>query len=115
MEALHGWILKFREYRKIIRTSVETFSDWLANGIPPWAAYHAFMYDRLIALDKQPGVHLVGVGETKRRLFDNCMLRFMVPEATSMFQDDQICAGLRAGIDVAVHRVQVIWYTESIA
>ena len=107
--------MKFGGNSKRLFTSVEIFIDWIANEIPPWAAYHAFMYDRLIALDKQPGVHLVGVGETKRRLFDNCMLRFMVPEATSMFQDDQICAGLRAGIDVAVHRVQVIWYTESIA
>ena len=61
-EAIQGWILKSREYTKILRTSVENVSDWIANGIPPWATYHAFMSGRLIALYKQPGVHTVGVG-----------------------------------------------------
>ena len=53
----------------MLSTSVETFVDWLSNGSPPWAAYCAFMSGRLIALDKQPDVRPVGVGETWRRLF----------------------------------------------
>ena len=61
-EALHGWLLKVREDRKRIRTSVENFVDWLANGIPPWAAYCVFKFGHLIALDKQTGVRLVGFG-----------------------------------------------------
>ena len=61
-EALHGWLLKVREDRKRIRTSVENFVDWLANGISPWAAYCVFKFGHLIALDKQTGVRLVGFG-----------------------------------------------------
>ena len=72
-EVLQGWLLKSREDIKRICTSVESFSDWLANGIPPWVAYHVFMSGRLIALYKQPGVHTVGVGETWRYLFANCV------------------------------------------
>ena len=53
---------KFGEDRKIVRTSVETFVDWLANGSPPWAAYCAFTSGCLIALEKKPGVRPVGVG-----------------------------------------------------
>ena len=34
-EALQGWLLKFGEDSKILRTSVETLIDWLANGSPP--------------------------------------------------------------------------------
>ena len=41
-KSLQGWILKFGEDSKILRTSVETFFDRLANWIPPWAAYRAF-------------------------------------------------------------------------
>ena len=63
-EALQGWLLKFGEDSIILRTSVETFVDWLANGGLLWAAYHAFMSVRLIELDKKPGVRPVGVGET---------------------------------------------------
>ena len=65
-EALQGWLLKSREYTKRLRTSVENFSDWISNGIPPWATYHAFMSGRLIALYKHPGVHTVGVGKMWR-------------------------------------------------
>ena len=46
----------------ILRTSVETSVDWLANVSLPWADYPAFMSGRLIAIDKHPGVRLVGVG-----------------------------------------------------
>ena len=78
-EALQGWLLKFGEVSTRLHTSVETFVDWLANSSPPWAAYRAFISDRLIALDKQPGVHPVGVGETLRHIFANIVLNVKGP------------------------------------
>ena len=60
-EALQGWLLKFEEDITRLHTRVVTFIDWLANASPPWAAYGAFMSGQLNALDKQPGVHPVGV------------------------------------------------------
>ena len=70
-EALQGWFLKFGEDITVLRTSMKPFVDWLANRSPPWAAYCVFMSVHLIALDKQPGVHPLGVEETVRRLFAN--------------------------------------------
>ena len=61
-EALQVWLLKFGEGSTRLITSMETYLDWLANGSPPWAAYHTFMSGRLISLDKQPGVQTVGIG-----------------------------------------------------
>ena len=75
----------------------------------PWAAYCTFISGRLTALDKQPGVCLVGVGEMWRHMFDNIVLKVTGPEATMAYQDDQMCAGLRAGIDGAIHEVQGLW------
>ena len=63
-EALQGWLNKFGEESTRLRTSVENFVGWLANGSPPWAAYLAFMPGRLISLDKQPDIRPLGVGET---------------------------------------------------
>ena len=83
--------------------------DWLANGRLPWAAYHTFMSVHLIALDKQPGVWSVVVGETWRSLFAKIVLRVTGPEATMSCQDEQLCAGLKAVIDGAVHVVQALW------
>ena len=64
LEALHGWILKSGKDRKILYSSVENCVIWIENKSPPWAAYHAFISDHLIALDKNPGACPVRVGET---------------------------------------------------
>ena len=89
-----------------------SFIEWIANRSLTWTAYRAFMSGRMIALDKQPGVRLIGVGETRKKLFAKCMLRSTGPKTTSACQDDQICARLKAGIDGTAHRVQAIWYTK---
>ena len=61
---------------------METFVDWLANGILPWAAYRAFMSGHLIALDKQAGLRPVGIGETWRHIFAKIILKVTGPEST---------------------------------
>ena len=57
-----------------MRLTVEEFTKWLANKRPPWAAYRALMGGWMISLDKQPGVHMVGVGDTWLRLMSKCIL-----------------------------------------
>ena len=112
-EELQGWLLQFGEDSTRLRTSVETSVYWLANCIPPWAAYCEFMSVRLIALDKQPGVRPVGVGETWWSIFANIVLKITGPEATMACQDDQMCAGIRVVIDGVIHRVQALWDKKS--
>ena len=102
-------LLKFGENSTRLCTNVETFFSWLANGSLPCAAYRAFMSGCLIALDKQPGVCLVGVGKTWRHLFAKIVLKVTGPEAIMTCQDDQLCAGLKAGIYGAIHGVQALW------
>ena len=108
MESLKIWLLKFGYNSTRLRTTVETFVYWLANGTPPWMAYHAFMYGRLIMLDKHPGVRPVGLGETWWRLFTKIVLKVTRPESTMAFQYYHLCARLKAVIDGAIHRVQAI-------
>ena len=88
---------------------MENFVDWLANGSPTWEVYCEFMSCWLIALEKQPGVHPVGVGEMWRHLFVKILLKVTGSEATMECQYDQLCAGLKAGIDGAIHGVQALW------
>ena len=80
--------------------------EWLTNGIPPWEAYRSFMLGRLIALDKHPGVPPVEVEEMWPRLFSKILLKVTGPEATMAFQDDNIFAVIKAGIEGVIHRVQ---------
>ena len=61
---LQHWLLWFGAASAELRRIVRDFFEWLGNRRPPWAAYRALMYGRLIVLDKQPGIRPVGVGET---------------------------------------------------
>ena len=48
--SLQHWLLRFRAASREIRLIVEEFGEWICNGRPPWAAYHAMMSGRLISL-----------------------------------------------------------------
>ena len=54
-------------------------------------------------------MHPVEVGETWRRIFSKIMLKITGPEATMACQHDQLCAGIKEGINGAFHGVQDIW------
>ena len=88
---------------------VGDFTEWLSNWQPPWAAYHTIMSGRLIALDKQPGIRPVGVGETCRRLMAKCLLRVTGQEVKAACGTDELAGGVEAGIEDGIHAMRVLW------
>ena len=107
--ALQSWLLRFGKESCGLREAIASFTRWMANDSPPWAAYRAFMSNRLIALDKCPGVRPVGVGEVWRRLFAKCVIKVAGGQAKDACGTSQLCAGLEAGIEGAVHAVKALW------
>ena len=91
-----------------LKEALAQFARWLANGSSPWAAYRAFMSNRLCGLDKCPGVRPLGIGEVYRRLWE-CILDVAGHEAKTACGKDQLCAGLEGGIDGAVHAMSSLW------
>ena len=71
---LSNWLLRFGVESENLRLELAKWTEWLANGSPPWAVYWALMMCRLVALDKQPGTRPVGIGEIWRRLMAKAML-----------------------------------------
>ena len=71
------------------------------------------MSGHIISLNKQPGVRPFGIGEMWCRLFAKCVLKVTGFELTHACTDGQLCAGSKAEIDRAVHRVQSIWEANS--
>ena len=67
------------------------------------------MSGRLIALDKQPGIRLVGLGETWRRRMARCLLRVAGQEAKAACGTTQLTGGMKAGIEGAIHVMRVLW------
>ena len=62
--SLQHWLLRFGAASGELRLIVAEVGEWLNNGRPPWSAYRALMYGRLIALGKSPGIRPVGICET---------------------------------------------------
>ena len=67
------------------------------------------MSGRMIALDKQPGIRPVGVGETWHRLMAKCLMKVAGPEDKSACGITQLAGGLEAGIEGAIHVMRVLW------
>ena len=68
-------MLRFGEASGELQNIAAEFEEWLENERPPWAAYRALMDGRLIGLDKHPGVRLVDMGETRRRIMARSVLK----------------------------------------
>ena len=89
------------------------FVEFLVNGQPPWDAYRALMSDRMIALDKQPGVRPVGVGETWRHLMAKWVLRVKVQESKSAHEMKQLAGGVEGVIEGGIHDMRLLWAKHS--
>ena len=107
--SLQHWLLRFCAASAELRLIVGDFVEWLGNGRPPWAAYRTLMSCRLIALDKQPGIRPVGVGETWRHIMAKCLLKVAGTEAKTTCGTTQLAGGLETGIEGAIHVMRVLW------
>jgi hypothetical protein len=102
-------LLQFGKTSYKLREAVADFTRWMANELPPWAAYRAMIASRCVALDKCPGVRPVGIGEIWRRLQAKCLLLAAGEEAKDACGIDQVCAGLEAGIEGSIHDINELW------
>ena len=78
----------------------------LATRILSPEALVPFVACRLVALDKNPGVRPIGVGEVLRRIIAKAILRIVSPKIVEACGPLQKCSGSPAGIEAAVHAMQ---------
>ena len=75
----------------------------LCNGLVPWKEISCLMANRLITLDKCPGVRPIGIGESLRRLIGKAVVTVTRFDAKDVCDNTQLCAGMRADVEGAVH------------
>ena len=65
---------------------------------------------RELTLGKGPiGICPVGIDDISRQAAAKCVLVVAGPLATTECGSDQLCAGMKAGVDGAVHAILVVW------
>lgn len=101
-KSLRKWLLHFGVTRKDLQKEVGLLIQRLANENVRWETIRGFMADRLIALNKSPGVRPIGIGECWRRLFAKVILKETGGDATEACGVSQLCCGLECGIEGAI-------------
>ena len=103
---LKSALLRYGKASSELREEMLEWTLWLGNTSPPWAAYRAMRQGRLVALDKQPGVRPLGIGECWLHAVSKCVLKECGREGKAACGSTQLCAGLEAGIEGAIHSIR---------
>ena len=73
----------------------------------------AYVNNRLVALDKCPGVRPVGIGEVERRALGKAVLSVLSKEVIEAAGVDQMCAGQPAACEAVVHAMKKAFEMEA--
>ena len=101
-------------------TSFQTASDDLCDALSAVArrlctsfvdpaGLSSFVACRLIALDKNPGVRPIGIGEAVRRLIAKAILSIIRDDIQAAAGPLQLCAGQLSGCEAAVHSMRQLF------
>ena len=94
-----------------LHDSVAGLCCHLCNSIVPWDSIRALVVSHLIALDKCPGVRPIGIGKTLHRIIVKTVCLATRLDATLVCCSDQLCTGLQAGIEGAIHGMNELFST----
>ena len=73
----------------------------------------AFLANRLIPLDKNPGLRPIGVGEVLRRIPGKVIVSYLIEDVIQSVGSLQVCAGQDAGCESLIHAMRTICEDQS--
>ena len=107
----HNILLRYGASSASLCDSTAALCHHICNLIVPWDDIRALAASRLIDLNKCPGVCPIGIGETLRRIIGKAVCLATQIDAALVCSSDQLCAGLKAGIDGAIYAMNNLLYT----
>jgi hypothetical protein len=72
----------------------------------------AFLSNRLIPLDKCPGIRPIGIGEVPRRIIGKTIIRHLRNDIQQASGPIQLCAGIEAGCEAAIHAIVKLFQSD---
>ena len=96
-------LLRYGSHSRLLCDSIAGLTRSLSNSLVDWSHIQALLANRLIALDKSPGVRPIGIGESLRRLIGKVICFLTRDDAEAVCGVSQLCAGLRCGAEGAIH------------
>ena len=98
------WLTRYGNQSTELREEMAIWAEWLRREKHVcWTAIRRLMTRRLVGLDKQPGVRPVGIGNAWLRCVSKVVVKECGHEAKMACGSTQLCAGLEAGIEGALH------------
>ena len=70
---------------------------------------NALLACRLIAVDKNPGIRPIGIGETARRIIAKAILRVINCDVQKAAGSIQLCVGQIGGVEAVIHSVRELF------
>ena len=105
----HDVLLRYGAHSARLQDADAALTRRLANTVLPWNDIRALVSNRLIALDKCPGVRPIGVGETLRRIIGKAICSATRGDIEMLCGADQLCGGVRSGIEGAIHAMNKMY------
>ena len=100
---IRNWIVSFVCVSEELKGIVSKMDEWMSDSSPPCAAYCALMACRLVALNKNPGVRPVVIGEMLRRSLAKIVMRAAGYQGKTACGNLQLCTGLEEIIEGETH------------
>ncbi len=102
-------LLSFRSASKDLCDAVAEVARHLASQQVDPAGLLPLLNNRLIPLDKNPGVRPVGIGEVLRRIIGKSLLSVLKNDIVEAAGASQVCAGHPSGCDAAIHALRQVF------
>ena len=106
-------LIRFGFESSRLRDLVSQLGNLIANEIISWRKIKTLLSCRLIALDKQPGVRPIGIGETLRRLLGNAVADINGDDLANAFGSEQLAGGVSCGNEGSIHGLQELFEKKS--
>ena len=102
----------FRETSVNLCDALATVARRLATEAIDPSHLEAFLANRLIPLDKCPGLRPIGIGEISRRIIGKAIVKHLKQDIQESSGPIQLCSGIEAGCEAAIHAMVSLFHSE---